>query len=85
VVVQSEEDISDSKVLRHVAMATHVATATKFSSINTFKRSINSVDFSRFLLRNFNGHFVYFVLVVFMFYCFNTFVSVFRAVVSAVA
>ena len=24
-----------------------------FSSINTFKRSINSVDFSRFLLRNF--------------------------------
>jgi len=44
-----------------------------FSSINTFKRSINSVDFSRFLLRNFNGHFV---LVVFMVYCFNTFVSV---------
>ena len=30
----------------------------------------------------FNGHFV---LVVFMFYCFNTFVSVFRAVVSALA
>ena len=30
----------------------------------------------------FNSHFV---LVVFMFYCFNTFVSVFRAVVSAVA
>jgi len=53
-----------------------------FSSINTFKRSINSVDFFRFLLRNFNGHFV---LVVFMFYCFNTFLSVFRAVVSAVS
>jgi len=30
----------------------------------------------------FNGHFV---LVVFMLYCFNIFVSVFRAVVSAVA
>ena len=30
VVVQSEEDISDSKVLRRVATATHVATATKF-------------------------------------------------------
>ena len=31
----------------------NLSVGVNFSSINTFKRSINSVDFSRFVLRNF--------------------------------
>ena len=54
-----------------------------FSSIRTFKRSINSADFFLvFCDAIFHSHSV---LVVFMFYCFSAFVSVSRAVVSATA
>ena len=43
-----------------------------FSLISIFKRSINSIDFSRFLQRNFSQSFC--VSCFFTFYCFSTFV-----------